>query len=129
VPDEDLYEQGCWPSVFNSDHKWTFTLKKAKSWSPKSVNVADLVKQVPGVELVSLELQDHGYDRSLSSHRPGRWGRKLGRIATKLMKRFPRWEQEIAKIFRAFGALVDQTDMKTTERLAQIQFILCKIGA
>lgn len=129
VPDEDLYEQGCWPSVFNSDHKWTFTLEKAKSWSPKSVNVVDLAKQIQGVELVSLELQDHGYDRSLLSHSPGRWGRRLGRIATKLMKRFPQREQKIAKISRMFGALVDQTDMKSTERLAQIQFILCKTEA
>lgn len=45
VPDEDLYEQGVWPSTFNGDHKATFTLWKAKgqSWSPPSVNVVDLV--------------------------------------------------------------------------------------
>ena len=28
VPDEDLYEQGFWPSRFNCDHKWTFTIAK-----------------------------------------------------------------------------------------------------
>ena len=28
VPDEDLYEQGVFPSRFNSDHKWTFTISK-----------------------------------------------------------------------------------------------------
>ena len=28
VPDKDLYEQGAWPSMFNSEHKWTFTIKK-----------------------------------------------------------------------------------------------------
>ena len=33
VPDEDLYEQGVFPSTFNSDHKWTFSLWKAASWS------------------------------------------------------------------------------------------------
>ena len=44
VPDEDLYEQGHWPSRYNADHKWTFTIYKAKSWSPRSVNVLDLVK-------------------------------------------------------------------------------------
>lgn len=44
VPDEDLYEQGEWPSRFNSDHKWSFTLYKQKSLLPKSVNVIDLVK-------------------------------------------------------------------------------------
>lgn len=44
VPDEDLYELGRWPSRFNPDHKWTFTIYKSHSWSPKSVNVLDLVK-------------------------------------------------------------------------------------
>ena len=33
VPDEDLYEQGVFPSTFNTDHKWTFTMHKATSWS------------------------------------------------------------------------------------------------
>ena len=26
VPDEDLYEQGAWPSLFNRDHSATFRL-------------------------------------------------------------------------------------------------------
>ena len=43
VPDEDLYEQGGWPSRFNPDHKWTFTVYKRASWSPRSVNVLGLV--------------------------------------------------------------------------------------
>ena len=38
VPDEDFYEQGHFPSIFNTDHKSTFTLSKSKSWSPVSVN-------------------------------------------------------------------------------------------
>src|SRR6516225_258951 len=25
VPDEDMYEQGIFPSTFNPDHKWSFT--------------------------------------------------------------------------------------------------------
>ena len=36
VPDEDLYEQGVFPSTFNADHKWTFTISKSGSWSDKS---------------------------------------------------------------------------------------------
>src|ERR1700682_1052705 len=40
VPDEDLYEQGFWPSRFNADHKWTFTISKHSSWSPVSVHCA-----------------------------------------------------------------------------------------
>jgi SAM-dependent methyltransferase len=42
VPDEDLYEKGVWPSRYNADHKWTFTIHKRRSWSPRSVNVLDL---------------------------------------------------------------------------------------
>jgi hypothetical protein len=31
VPDEDLYEQGMFPSTFNDDHKRTLTIAKKKS--------------------------------------------------------------------------------------------------
>jgi len=43
IPDEDLYELGVFPSRFNPDHKWTFTICKKKSWSPRSLNIVDLV--------------------------------------------------------------------------------------
>jgi len=45
VPDEDLYEQGVFPSTFNGDHKWTFTMHKVTSWSPRSVNLMTLLAQ------------------------------------------------------------------------------------
>lgn len=41
VPDEDMYEQGYWPSRHNPEHRWTFTLFKPKSWSPVSVNLLE----------------------------------------------------------------------------------------
>ena len=44
VPDEDLYEQGTFPSSFNRDHKWTFTIFQEISWSSRSINILDLVK-------------------------------------------------------------------------------------
>ncbi len=57
VPDEDLYEQGVWPSTFNGDHKWTFTILKESTWSPKSINVVDLVKSFAGqIEVEKIEL-------------------------------------------------------------------------
>lgn len=43
VPDEDMYEQGSFPSRYNADHKWTFTMFKEQSWSPRSINVLELV--------------------------------------------------------------------------------------
>jgi SAM-dependent methyltransferase len=59
LPDEDLYEQGHFPSTFNRDHKWTFTAYKPRSWSERSVNVVDLVARLgPQAELVKLELLD-----------------------------------------------------------------------
>lgn len=68
VPDEDLYEQGVFPSRFNHDHKATFTLSKDRSWSPVSINVLDLAQSLPGGRLVRLSLQDHHYDRRLLRH-------------------------------------------------------------
>ena len=56
VPDEDLYEQGVFPSSFNRDHKWTFTVWKDESWSTRSINVLDLVRSLgPQAELVRIE--------------------------------------------------------------------------
>ena len=43
VPEEDLYEQGIFPSTFNLDHKWTFTIYKESSWSLKSINVLEML--------------------------------------------------------------------------------------
>jgi SAM-dependent methyltransferase len=62
VPEEDLYEQGVFPSTFNDDHKWTFTIGKAKSWSPNSVNVIQLLGQViDQVRVLKIELLDAGF--------------------------------------------------------------------
>lgn len=56
VPDEDLYEQGVFPSMFNRDHKWTFTIFKTRSWSERSMNLIDLVRELgEGAELVRME--------------------------------------------------------------------------
>ena len=56
VPDEDLYEQGVFPSTFNRDHKWSFTIFKTKSWSNRSLNLLDMVRELgPAVEVVKIE--------------------------------------------------------------------------
>jgi SAM-dependent methyltransferase len=62
VPDEDLYEQGIFPSNFNRDHKWTFTIYKKKSWSNKSVNIIDLISSLDeSAELVRIEQLNNTY--------------------------------------------------------------------
>jgi predicted SAM-dependent methyltransferase len=68
VPDEDLYEQGMWPSRFNSDHKWTFTIYKDRSWSPRSINIVDLVKAFSQKVIAEkIELQRDFYNEILRS--------------------------------------------------------------
>lgn len=62
VPDEDLYEQGMFPSTFNHDHKWTFTIFKTKSWSERSLNLLDLVSVLgPAADVVKLEQLSANY--------------------------------------------------------------------
>lgn len=56
VPDEDLYEQGVFPSTFNRDHKWTFTIFKHTSWSQRSLNILDICRDLgPAGETVRIE--------------------------------------------------------------------------
>ncbi len=62
VPDEDLYEQGVFPGTFNRDHRWTFTICKASSWSTRSLNLLDLVRELgPEAEVHRIELLDETY--------------------------------------------------------------------
>lgn len=47
VPDENLYEQGVWPSKGNGDHKTTWTVfPKPKSWSPVSRSLAEEINKL-----------------------------------------------------------------------------------
>ena len=62
VPDEDLYEQGVFPSTYNRDHKWTFTSFKTSSWSAQSINIIDLIRDLGELaELVRLEQLNASY--------------------------------------------------------------------
>ena len=66
VPDEDLYEQGKFPSTFNADHKHTFSICKTKSWSPRSINVTALLARLGDRAAVErIELLDDTYRLSL----------------------------------------------------------------
>lgn len=66
VPDEDIYEQGIWPSIFNTDHKHTYTIAKDVTWSPASKNVVDLVALLPRHKVLSMRIIDTGYDYTTS---------------------------------------------------------------
>jgi SAM-dependent methyltransferase len=66
VPDEDLYEQGVFPSTFNRDHKWTFTIFKPVSWNDRSINVFDLLSELgPEAEVLKVELLNGTYRYAL----------------------------------------------------------------
>jgi SAM-dependent methyltransferase len=57
VPDEDLYEQGVWPSTFNGDHKTSWTILKQESWSESSINIVEFLYQFKeNIEVIKIEL-------------------------------------------------------------------------
>lgn len=126
VPDEDLYEQGNFPSIFNEDHKNTFTLSKAESWSSASHNILDMSLALPNSQLLQIVLQDHGYDRRLLRHgikRPS----LLSRIVVSAYKRFSRMTTikiQLLEIVKSHFKPVDQT--LSSEAVAQIQCIIKK---
>jgi SAM-dependent methyltransferase len=68
IPEEDLYEQGEWPSDKNLDHKWSFTVWKEESWSPKSVNVIELIQTLGELaDIRSIKVEDSGYRFSVGN--------------------------------------------------------------
>ena len=59
VPDEDLYEQGVFPSAFNPDHRYSFTIYKQKSWNHRSINLVELLASVEyPIQVLKIELLD-----------------------------------------------------------------------
>ena len=65
-PDEDLYEQGTFPSTYNADHKWTFTIHKTESWSSKSKNLLEMVDALgPAADVQKIELLNASFRYSL----------------------------------------------------------------
>jgi hypothetical protein len=59
VPDELLYEQGCWPSRFNRDHKHSFTLR-SKPIIPWSIDLGSLLCRL-GVDIEHISLITTGW--------------------------------------------------------------------
>ena len=62
IPDEDLYEQGVWPSTHNPDHKTSWTILKDKSWSPDSINLLEFLYQYKDkIEVMKVELVNSSF--------------------------------------------------------------------
>jgi predicted SAM-dependent methyltransferase len=66
VPDEDLYEEGVFPSRYNPDHKHTFTIFKWNSWSSKSIDIFKLLLSLDDCKILKIELVDTDYDYNLN---------------------------------------------------------------
>ena len=66
VPDEDMYEQGFWPSRYCHDNRWTFTMFKTKSWSPVSLNLIEVVQSLGApADIRRMEALAGGYRHGL----------------------------------------------------------------
>jgi SAM-dependent methyltransferase len=62
IPDEDLYEQGVWPSNHNPDHKTSWTISKDSSWSPVSINLLEFLYQYKDkIEILKVELVNSAF--------------------------------------------------------------------
>lgn len=129
VPHEDLYEQGFWPSLFNSDHKATFRLGKKESWSPISYDLGETVAALRGAHILDAAIQDQGYDYTLLRGRialklfPFEMRRRL--LFRKLISRgLPLWRADLM-----LSALMKKTvpvDQTLGKALAQIQVVAQK---
>lgn len=63
LPDEDMFEQGKWPSMYSGpDHKTSWTISKPHSWAPKSYNLTEfLCIFTDQISILKLELLDATY--------------------------------------------------------------------
>ena len=129
VPDEDLYEQGVWPSAFNPDHKHTFRLGGSSSWSSVSIPLLPRVAALPNAEIVTAGVQDLGYR---SDHRATpvpsrqtcvRWAHRVRGYLRKLGLIDSNVDSACIRLCLAFGVPVDQT---LGGALAQIEVIARK---
>ena len=130
VPEENLYEQGFWPSIFNTDHKATFRLGGATSWSPVSYDLRKLVEGLPDAEVVAVEIQDTGYDHRWERHGLSPLGRVTSffrRARRSIFRRVgissPGIHEFFEKAESYLGMPIDQT---RGNAMAQIQAVVTK---
>lgn len=62
VPEEEMYEHGKWPSRFNGDHKWSFSIHRTRYNMPKAVSVMEMLLDVPNVSVNRIQLVDDFYN-------------------------------------------------------------------
>ena len=130
VPDEDLYEQGNWPSLFNPDHKSTFRLGGSSSWSPVSHEIRALIQALPEAKILSAKRQKVGYVRGFM---------RLRRRKGRLKERFDRYQNGLYRrglvgtpaercLILAASLLGVPYDQTMGIALAQIEIVAQKLG-
>lgn len=62
VPEEGLYEHYNWPSRFNGDHKWSFSIGRSKAAMPKATSVMELLMRLTNIEVQRIVLVDDFYN-------------------------------------------------------------------
>lgn len=129
VPEENLYEQGLWPSVFSNEHRSTFRLGGDESWSPVSHDITSLCKSLPFAVVISATLQANGYDHDLifpKGIKPKKIKQPLKTVIS-MIRRLPMAGEDLKdKILRRmvrYGYPYDQTQKGA---LAQIEIIVKK---
>ncbi len=130
VPDEELYEQGMWPSLFNPDHKWAFRMSPAKD--AHVLDVVDLHRRLPGAELIDAARHDVKYSHELmETSRRGfsyaNWMRYCGFVDMAHRVGAARFKPELRmwSYWASQGVPIDQT---LGDALAQIQVVVRKSG-
>lgn len=58
IPEEFLYERGIWPSVNNTDHKFSYSIHKSKLNMPQPISVMELLLQFNNISVRKIELVD-----------------------------------------------------------------------
>jgi SAM-dependent methyltransferase len=129
VPDGELYEQGYWPSLFNSDHKSMFCVNGVSKYPEMCFNIKDLMSSLPGANVISVKRQDNHYChwKALIPFRAPRlvrsvFSRTRGCLMDmKIIDGF--FDQALVRIGRLINVPVDQTLGKA---MAQIEVVAQK---
>ena len=129
VPDEELYEQGYWPSHFNADHKSMFRVDGISKHPDVSFNIKDLVSSLPGATFISAERNSYHYCQ-WKALIPFRDAKPVHRIIFGMRNRLIRrrlvdsiFDQAVIRLARLSNVPIDQTLGKA---FAQIQVVAQK---
>ena len=122
VPDADLYEQGYWPSIFNTDHRWRCTIVDPPSTAPATLDLRRMLSALPDAHLVVLRIQDDGYRHECRA--TWHWPRWIALLANRIRLRIARHASSLLPLVDVGYALlrlpIDQTCRGATAQILAI---------